>query len=527
MNARTLRCPRRVAWLSATRRGLSQALGGLLLAGSLTGAPDRSAPATTSLGTPREQPGQIHDLRIELSPEARASLRTSPRRYVRATLQVDGQTFPDVGVRLKGSTGSFRPLDDQPGFTLDFIRFAPDRTSPLGPRIHLNNSVEDPSQLREQLGSELFQAAGIPTPRTGHARVTLPGGRSALYVLQEGGTPEFLRRAFGRGDGALFDTQDATAGLEALTAAAAEPDLSRRWERLSGVLDLDRFITFLALDVLLGHRDGYAVARNNFRIYHDPATDRLQFLPHGLDLLFTAADLPWQPRMGGPVAAAVLATPEGRRRYEARFAALFATVLQTESLTQRVHELLATLRPRVTHREWAELQKEAAELVTAIGARRKSLERQFAEPRAQVLTFEHGVAPIAGWRPVDVPEQGRLEQVVVPDIGASLHLVAGPRTAASWRARIQLPAGHYRFAGRVRTAHATARPYGRRQGAALRVAGGTQSSANVLGDTPWQPVAVEFEVHGAIAEVEVLCEFSASHGEAWFDQASLRIEQLP
>jgi hypothetical protein len=66
-------------------------------------------------------------------------------------------------------------------------------------KIHLNNSVEDPTYLREQLGGELFRAADA-VPRVGHALVVLDG-RSRLYVLKEGFTEELLARHFRRGDG--------------------------------------------------------------------------------------------------------------------------------------------------------------------------------------------------------------------------------------------------------------------------------------------------------------------------------------
>jgi spore coat protein CotH len=46
---------------------------------------------------------------------------------------------------------------------------------------------------------------------------------------------------------------------------------------------VDRFISFIAMEMLTSHWDGYAAAVNNFRIYHDPKTDKLVFITHGLD----------------------------------------------------------------------------------------------------------------------------------------------------------------------------------------------------------------------------------------------------
>ena len=59
------------------------------------------------------------------------------------------------------------------------------------------------------------------------------------------------------------------AALEALADAALETDVAKRWPRLEQALDVDRFVDFMAMEVMVGHRDGYCLARNNYRVYHD------------------------------------------------------------------------------------------------------------------------------------------------------------------------------------------------------------------------------------------------------------------
>ena len=64
-----------------------------------------------------------------------------------------------------------------------------------------------------------------------------------------------------------------------------------------------------AAEVLMCHHDGYTMDKNEYRIYHDPASGQLVFLPHGLDRLFAKADEPLIPDWKGLVAKAVLTTP--------------------------------------------------------------------------------------------------------------------------------------------------------------------------------------------------------------------------
>ena len=255
----------------------------------------------------------VVSIRIQLSPQGLAMLREESRRYVRAVVCAEGKVYREVGVHLKGSTGSFRGIDDKPSLTLDFGRFINGGKFHALRKIHLNNSVEDTSYVNEQIGSELFRAAGVPAPRVTHALVELDGRSLGLYVLKEGFTEDFLRLYFHRADGNLYDSdwghdvdermrrvsgrdrEDDQPDLQVLAEAALEPELSRRWQRLQDALDVNQFITFMVVEVMICHRDGYCLARNNFRIYGDPETKRMVFFPHGMDQLFGKFDMPWKP----------------------------------------------------------------------------------------------------------------------------------------------------------------------------------------------------------------------------------------
>ncbi len=488
--------------------------------------------------------GQVVQFQIQIEPMAVESLRVRPRRWVSAVVQVEGRTYREVGLHLKGSSGSFRPLDEKPGLTLDFGRFVPEQRFFGQRRVHLNNGVQDPSYLSERLGAELFRAAGIPSPQSGHAVVALNGRGLGLYVLQEGFTPEFFFRHFSRGDGHCYEMDGAPAESPALTGRAprvpvpgsrvaelgaviVETDLHQRWQRLEKLLDLNEFLTFMVLEVMFCHHDGYSLARNNFRIYDDPGSGRFVFLPQGMDQLFGKADYPWNPVMGGAVARAVMEVPEGRRRYEARFRALLPTAFRLPQLDPQVQRWLAELRPLVSAAEFRELSSEAARMEERIRLRKADLERQLAEPVPGFLSFVGGSAGLSGWKPVAISAGTGVDRVDVKDVQAALHLTAGPQSGNSWRARARLPEGSYRFAGRASTRKAEALPFGRHQGAGLRIGGAARTADGLVGDHAWRSLEARFEIHEPIAEVEFICEFRAGRGEAWFDPLSLRVEKIP
>ena len=299
---------------------------------------------------------------VDIGEEGTESLRQQPRESVKATLRYGGAVFPDVAVHIKGSQGSVQSIDDRPALTVSFNKHFPTRRFRGLRKIHFNNEAEDPTFLTDVLCTELFRGAGVPAARAGYATLQLNGRPLGLYVLKEGLTREFLAQHFKQTGGNLYDGGfqiDVNRSLEllqgpgpegqpklrALVAAAREPDISDRWSRLARVLDTERFARSLAMQTLTWNWDGYAMARNNYRIYHDPETDRLVFIPHGLDQMFWEPEGPIYPRMRGLVAAAFVGTTEGDRLYRDRLTELHTKLFQVDRLTRRVHALAALIKP--------------------------------------------------------------------------------------------------------------------------------------------------------------------------------------
>jgi hypothetical protein len=305
--------------------------------------------------------GEIPRVRLELSDDAIERLRSSPRKYVIGAIVEGARRYTNVSIRLKGGPGSFRPLDDRPAFTVNFDRQAPGQTFHGLKKLHLNNSVQDSSYLSEMLCREMFEAAGVPTPRAGHAVVALNDRRLGMYVLVEGVNKQFLKRYFPQTGGNVYDghsQQDVNQRMRAnsgdapkdqsrladLASAARTSDLAARRIALEKTLDVERFLSFVAVEVIVAHWDGYSLGRNNFRIFHDLSTDRMVFLPQGLDQTFQRKEIAAMPEMSGLVAKAVLEVPEFRERFRARESQLLTNTFQTEPWVKRLREVAAQVR---------------------------------------------------------------------------------------------------------------------------------------------------------------------------------------
>jgi len=304
---------------------------------------------------------------VQLSPQAMASLRAQPREDVSGIVRVDGITYTNVAIHLKG-VATFRPVDDQPSLTLNFSKLNPTQRF-LGLRkIHLNNGKEDQSFLCEALAAEMFAKAKLPVARVALARTVLNGRDLGPYVAIEGFTEDFLGRYFSNTKGNLYDSgfrRDITAQLEKLSgkesddwadlkklaAAGATPDLEERWTALGRVLDVDSFARYLAMQVITANWDGYAMFRNNYRVYHDPVSDRIVFIPHGMDQTFARPTMPLlPPRWDGLLAGQYMETRQGRELYQKQIGLLFASTYHAEALAKRVDVLAARVRPILAER---------------------------------------------------------------------------------------------------------------------------------------------------------------------------------
>ena len=231
-------------------------------------------------------------------------------------------TFNGVGVKKKSFCGSIN--DDKPCLHIDFGKFSDTVASAaenlIGSRyLTLNNSIQDPSYVRQPLGYTILGMAGLPHSRCNFARVLVNGkpigqgvanvNSPGIYVNAEPIMKRYIERNFnGNLNGNLYElehTDDLISaripfiGVESLSKFADKADLKLADDQiaahgLSGAnqtLDLDQFIKLYAMEFLLKHWDGYSDNTNNTYLYNDinavaspgPGNVRFKMIPWGID----------------------------------------------------------------------------------------------------------------------------------------------------------------------------------------------------------------------------------------------------
>ena len=320
--------------------------------------------------TLRHQTRTLEDLFAEIEEYGLSQPFASIYTWFPATVTVDGETHTQVGVRKKGFIGS--QSDTKPSLKLRFDKYVDDQV--LGgvmERMTLNNSLQDPSMINTCITYEVFAAAGNPASRCNFATVTVNGKNHGLYVHVEEIKKPFLARHFASTGGNVYEgnvsdftpdfrgtfekktNEDADdwSDIDAVTAALADPS-DAGWEALAAIVDLDRFLTFWATEVLVGHWDGYAGDRNNFWFYREPG-GRFVFIPWGVDDTFHLLDDP-NPfddiSDPPPSVLALTALPnrlynddEWQARYVERLRQLLEFAWDEEALLARVDEMAAVV----------------------------------------------------------------------------------------------------------------------------------------------------------------------------------------
>ncbi len=317
--------------------------------------------------------------------------------FYSATVSVDGETLEQVGVRKKGFLGSLS--DKKPSLKIRFDKFVDGQL--LGgvlKRLTLNNVQQDRSRLNTCMTYKVFADAGLPSPRCNFARVHINGADYGLFVHVESIKRAFLEHNFGAAEGNLYegtisdfqagwrgtfekknneeeaDWSDIDAVVDALEDSSPEG-----LEALGEVVDLDGFLSFWALEVLVGQWDGYTGNRNNYYVYR-PVGGRFSFIPWGPDSSFAPIDNPFDPQVYPQSVMAQSALPhrlygeaEYRAAYVERLRELLDTVWDESDLLAEIDRMAAIVQTHALVESRLAAQADTSRLRDFVSYRREQL----------------------------------------------------------------------------------------------------------------------------------------------------------
>jgi len=436
-----------------------------------------------------------------------------------ATVRAGGQVWTNVAIHLKGAAGSFRAVDDLPALTLNFGKFQDGQTCGGHRKLHLNNSVQDASRLDEILASEMFIQSGLPTPRATRALVSLNGRYLGIYVLKGGWDKAFLKQHFESSKGNFYDPgfiKDLDANLErdsgegapdwsdliALRESLAVRDPAERLQRVSRHLDIDRIATLGALQILLDDWDGYLRNRNNYRVYHVPASDRLVLMPHGMDQLWRSPRGSFTPPLSSLLGQRLFSIPAMADQLSHRMRELTNTVFRPQFVDGVFSNAQYRLRERLIlegrEAELPPVQRAVDSTLQRTRQRMAAFAGQRYQPPQPGEFDNEGRMRLTGWSSPS-PEQEGPATPIEADEGTSVFRITTSTDdgRTSLQKRILLAPGLYQWEARVRTRSVSGFgacldvEWGRR---GQRFEEGSTSLQSVTGTTDWTLLKREISI---------------------------------
>jgi hypothetical protein len=321
-----------------------------------------------------------------------------PYEYVNANVTIDGVKFEKVGLRKKGFIGS--QSTSRPSLKIKLNHTDKERSIGGLTNLTMNNNKQDGSVVSQYLGYALFNDAGSPASRCAFAKVTVNGKNLGVYSHVESLRKPLLARAFGDDNGTLYEgtVVDFYDGWEGSLEHKRGDDKAGREkirqlirllesgeaseEAIGGLVDLDSFYRYWAIEGLLGFWDGYSGNSNNFFIYLNPKTDRFHFLPWGADALFRKRSMlnfdfraPVSVKTKGRIAHQLYKLPEGRERYRDTLHNLLEKHWDEKKLLAECDRIEALIQPHL-HREQYRFSRSLDGTRDFIEARRRDLMKE-------------------------------------------------------------------------------------------------------------------------------------------------------
>ncbi len=260
-------------------------------------------------------PTRLHEIEIVIAPADAAVFTQKVDQRFKATFRFDGVELKDVGVRQAGGWAHpYVPIAGKPSVSVKFNDFVKGQDLFGLEKLILKNALQDNSFVNEHMTYEVFRRAGLPAPLTAHARVRFNGTDLGLYIIREAVNKQFLTRNFGKegSTGNLYEI-----GANRIMDPAVDPasiDLKDEKEdgrkrddllryaavltapvpaqflktAIASAVDLDKYLTFWAVQGVTSDMDGFTFHNNNDYMYALPKDGRFVFIPHGADETFWA-----------------------------------------------------------------------------------------------------------------------------------------------------------------------------------------------------------------------------------------------
>jgi len=269
---------------------------------TVPGASLASKTIDTQIAAAAEDSLPVYELQMARKDVAALERSADSNQTYPAKFSAEGKSY-DVKVRYRGQWARSWPKKP--------LKILFEKDSPfLGQHcLNLNSAWRDPSFIREHLAYEIYARCGVSAPKSRMVRLDLNGKFRGLYVEVEQPDKPLLHR-YDLSGAALFKAISQS-NMSDERDLRSEPAFKRSYERHTqkdeGIailqqfcrelaratnvatffeehVDLDRYVNYLAVSVLIQHWDGFN--KNHFLVCDQRRSGKWAVIPWDLDRTF-------------------------------------------------------------------------------------------------------------------------------------------------------------------------------------------------------------------------------------------------
>ncbi|WP_018306259.1 CotH kinase family protein [Desulfitobacterium hafniense] len=239
---------------------------------------------------------RVMEIHINLDEKDYKDMLDNPmaEEYKIARVEIDGEVVDNVGFRVKGNSSLSMVANsdsDRYSFKIDFDRYIDGQKYKGLTKLNLNNSISDPSYMREYLSYSLFKEMGVATPGFAYADIYVNGEKVGLYLAVEGIEEPFLERYYGNSYGNLYKPEGTgsdlvyiddniksysgiTAAVDKKTGADAALlnmlKVLNEGQDLEKVINVEETLKYFAVNTVLVSMDSYqGTMKHNYYLYEE------------------------------------------------------------------------------------------------------------------------------------------------------------------------------------------------------------------------------------------------------------------
>ncbi|MFT7589928.1 MAG: spore coat protein H, partial [Limisphaerales bacterium] len=263
-------------------------------------------------------PGEIYDdseipvINILIAEDSLAALYANPwgnyeyKANFVYTVAGQSDTVEDIGLRVRGN---FSRGAGKKNFKVSFNTYVDGGKYKGYEKFNLNSQHNDPTISRSKVSFDLYAEMDVISPRSNHVELYFNGAYYGLYLNTEHIDEEFTEAHLGSDLGNLYkctwpadltwsgsspssyescdQTQEGdlpgyTKLIEFIDILNNSSDADFPCE-IESIFDVQSWLQIAAVEVLIAHWDAYIFNKNNFYLYEDPVSGKVNYIPFDVD----------------------------------------------------------------------------------------------------------------------------------------------------------------------------------------------------------------------------------------------------